>query len=82
MLIAGGQYLKVNKAEKKNLVMQARFEALAKEGGQKAIRKAIEKKGKKMSQKERRSRPYSKEQNGKRDGEALVGGRSSKRTRV
>jgi len=61
--------------------MQARFEALAKEGGQKAVKKAIEKKRKKTSQKEKRSRPYSKEHNSKRDGEALAG-RPSKRLRV
>lgn len=40
--------------------MQARYEALAKEGGQRAVKKAIEKKQKKESQKEKRSRPYQK----------------------
>jgi len=42
------------------VVVQARYEALAKEGGQRAVKKAIEKKQKKESQKEKRSRPYQK----------------------
>jgi len=50
--------------EKQKLIMQARYEALAKEGGQRAVKKAIEKKQKKESQKEKRSRPYAKGEEG------------------
>ncbi|KAF9568431.1 DUF947-domain-containing protein [Agrocybe pediades] len=58
----GEWYLK--KGEKQKLVMQARYEALAKEGGQRAVKKAIEKRQKKESQKEKRSRPYAKGEDG------------------
>lgn len=54
----GAWHLK--RGEKQMLVVQARYEALAKEGGQRAVKKAIEKKQKKVSQKEKRSRPYAK----------------------
>ena len=37
---------------------RARYEALAKEGGVRAVKKAILKKQKKVSQNEKRSRPY------------------------
>jgi ribosomal RNA-processing protein 36 len=37
--------------------MKARYDALAAEGGRNAVRKAIEKKQKKISQKDKRSRP-------------------------
>jgi ribosomal RNA-processing protein 36 len=40
--------------------MKARYEALAKEGGARAVKKAILKKQKKVSQSEKRSRPYKK----------------------
>lgn len=50
----------LKRGEKQKVVMQARYEALAKEGGQRAVKKAIEKKQKKVSQKEKRSRPYAK----------------------
>jgi len=55
--------------------MKARYEALAKEGGQRAVKKAIEKKQKKVSQKEKRSRPYAKGEDGtgrKRGADAAV----------
>ncbi|KAL0576354.1 rRNA biogenesis protein rrp36 [Marasmius crinis-equi] len=42
---------------KKEVLAKARYEALAAEGGQRAVKKAIEKKRKKISQKEKRSRP-------------------------
>ena len=45
-------------AEEKELLMKARYEMLAKEGGQRAVKKAIEKRQKKVGQKEKRSRPY------------------------
>jgi ribosomal RNA-processing protein 36 len=45
-------------AEKKELLVKARYEALAATGGRGAVRKAIERKQKKIGQKEKRSRPY------------------------
>ncbi|KAK1233037.1 rRNA biogenesis protein rrp36 [Marasmius sp. AFHP31] len=42
---------------KKEVLAKARYEALATEGGQRAVKKAIEKKRKKIGQKEKRSRP-------------------------
>ena len=47
-------------ADQQQLVMKARYEALAKEGGSRAVKKAILKKQKKVSQSEKRSRPYKK----------------------
>jgi ribosomal RNA-processing protein 36 len=47
-------------ADQQQLVMKARYEALAKEGGARAVKKAILKKQTKVSQSEKRSRPYKK----------------------
>jgi ribosomal RNA-processing protein 36 len=44
-------------ADKKSLIMRARYEALA-ATGKGAVKKAIEKKQKKRNQKEKRSRPF------------------------
>lgn len=71
--------------EKQKLVMRARYEALAKEGGQRAVKKVIEKRQKKESQKEKRSRPYAKGQESmtnKRGFEADSGWPNAKRRRV
>ncbi|KXN90067.1 rRNA biogenesis protein RRP36 [Leucoagaricus sp. SymC.cos] len=54
----GEWYLK--KSEKRELLTRARYEALAAKGGKKAVKKAIEKKQRKISQKEKKSRPFSK----------------------
>jgi len=70
----------VTTGEKKELLLKARYEALAKEGGQRAVKKAIEKRQKKVHQKEKRSRPYPKESR-KWEGEAPAG-RPSKRART
>ncbi|KAG1747904.1 uncharacterized protein EDB91DRAFT_1345081 [Suillus paluster] len=43
---------------KKELLMKARYEDIASSGGKRAVKKAIEKKQKKTSQKEKRSRPF------------------------
>jgi ribosomal RNA-processing protein 36 len=51
----------LKKADQQQLVMKARYEALAKEGGARAVKKAILKKQKKVSQREKRSRPYKKQ---------------------
>lgn len=37
---------------------RARYEALAADGGKRAVKKAIEKRQKKISQKEKKSRPF------------------------
>jgi ribosomal RNA-processing protein 36 len=46
-------------ADKKKLLLKARYDAMAAEGGKKAVNKAIEKKRKKQSQSETKSRPFS-----------------------
>ncbi|CAK9781603.1 DUF947-domain-containing protein [Cutaneotrichosporon oleaginosum] len=52
----GAWYLK--KSEKRDLLLQARFEALEKEGGKRAVKKVVEKKRKKVAGKEKKSRPF------------------------
>lgn len=47
-------------AEQREVIARARYEALASEGGKRAVKKAIEKKQKKISQKEKKSRPFPK----------------------
>ncbi|KAF8807361.1 DUF947-domain-containing protein [Phlegmacium glaucopus] len=51
----------LKKADRQQLVTKARYEALAKEGGTRAVKKAILRKQKKVSQSEKRSRPYKKQ---------------------
>ena len=41
-------------------MLKARFEALQAEGGKRAVKKAIEKKQKKVAGKEKKSRPFAK----------------------
>lgn len=48
----------MKESEKKDLLNKARFDAIAASGGKQAVKKAIEKKQKKISQKEKRSRPF------------------------
>ncbi|KAI0068239.1 DUF947-domain-containing protein [Artomyces pyxidatus] len=48
-------------SEKKKLLLKARYEAVAAEGGKGAVRKVIEKKQKKLSQKETKSRPFARQ---------------------
>ncbi|KAI0335200.1 DUF947-domain-containing protein [Cubamyces sp. BRFM 1775] len=45
-------------ADKKAMLLRAKYDALAASGGRGAVRKAIEKKQKKVSQKEKKKRPY------------------------
>jgi len=45
-------------AEKKEIRARARLEVIAKEGGNRAVKKALEKKQKKIGQKEKKSRPF------------------------
>ena len=44
-------------AEKRDLLVRARYDALA-AGGRRAVKRAIEKKQRKVGQKEKRSRPF------------------------
>lgn len=44
--------------EKKELLTRAKFDALAETGGKRAVKKAIEKKQKKVAQKEKKKRPF------------------------
>jgi len=46
-------------ADKKKLLLKARYDATAAEGGKQAVKKAIEKKRRKQSQSETKSRPFS-----------------------
>jgi ribosomal RNA-processing protein 36 len=48
--------------EKKDLLLKAKFEDLQKRGGQKAVKKAVEKKRKKVAGKEKKSRPFARGQ--------------------
>lgn len=57
--------LRSHTAEKKELLTRAKFEALAESGGRGAVRKAIEKKQKKVNQKEKKKRPFVPGENGK-----------------
>jgi len=50
----------LKKADQQQLVTKARYEALAEEGGARAVKKAIFKKQRKVGQREKRSRPYKK----------------------
>lgn len=54
----GYKKLRLRKADEKELRVKARYEMLATAGGQRAVKKAIDKRQKKISQKEKRSRPY------------------------
>ena len=69
-------------------MLKARYEAMAAEGGKRAVKKAIEKKQKKVSQKETRSRPFARGADGpalqKRPRDQTVAGAhtSNKRQRL
>ncbi|KAG8701410.1 rRNA biogenesis protein rrp36 [Ceratobasidium sp. 395] len=56
----GAWFLK--KSAKRNMLLQAKFDDLAASGGQNAVRKAIDKRKKKLAQKEKKARPFSKAQ--------------------
>ncbi|KDQ63597.1 hypothetical protein JAAARDRAFT_169593 [Jaapia argillacea MUCL 33604] len=45
-------------SSKKELLVRARYDALAESGGKRAVKKAIDKKQKKISQREKKSRPF------------------------
>ncbi|KAF8742239.1 rRNA biogenesis protein RRP36, partial [Rhizoctonia solani] len=52
----------MKKSEKRELLLKAKFDDLAASGGQNAVRKAIDKRKKKITQKEKKARPFSKAQ--------------------
>ncbi|KEP55754.1 DUF947 family protein [Rhizoctonia solani 123E] len=52
----------MKKSEKRELLLKAKFDDLAASGGQNAVRKAIDKRKKKVAQKEKKARPFSKAQ--------------------
>lgn len=61
--------------EKRELLNKARFEAIAAQGGARAVKKTIEKKQKKIAQKEKKSRPYAKGSADKADNPRRFSGR-------
>ncbi|WVF68488.1 hypothetical protein IAT40_003255 [Kwoniella sp. CBS 6097] len=58
----GAWYMK--KGEKRDLLLKARFQALEKTGGKNAVKKAMEKKRRKVAVKEKKSRPFAKGDSG------------------
>ncbi|OCH92675.1 DUF947-domain-containing protein [Obba rivulosa] len=48
----------MKESDKKDILLRAKYDALAAEGGKRAVKKAIEKKQKKVSQKEKKRRPF------------------------
>ncbi|GLB36115.1 putative rRNA biogenesis protein RRP36 [Lyophyllum shimeji] len=67
----------MKKSDKRDLLVKARYEALAAEGGKRAVKKAIEKKQKKIGQKEKKSRPFGEKR--RREGGDSSGGREKRR---
>ena len=71
--------------DQKELLLKARFEHLNEQGGQRAVKKAIEKKRKKTASKEKKSRPFARGQGGPgapAGGGGGGGGEGFKRRRV
>ena len=67
-------------ADRKALLLRAKYDALAAAGGKGAVRKAIEKKQKKVNQKEKKKRPFATGQpSSTRGGPAGEEGRPRKR---
>ncbi|KAL1739973.1 hypothetical protein HDZ31DRAFT_68403 [Schizophyllum fasciatum] len=56
----------MKRGEKREMLAKARYDALAKEGGRSAVSKAIDKKRKKIAQKEKKARPFAKGQSSDR----------------
>ncbi|KAJ7169843.1 hypothetical protein C8R46DRAFT_1090233 [Mycena filopes] len=69
----------MKEGEKKEFLVRARYDALAAEGGKRAVKKAIEKKQKKIGQKEKKSRPFAKGSDLKRKTGDREGGPPQKR---
>lgn len=65
--------------EQKDLLLKARFENLEQKGGQRAVKKALEKKRKKTASKEKKSRPFARGSNGAAGGSGGPGGEKRRR---
>ncbi|KAF9221624.1 DUF947-domain-containing protein [Gyrodon lividus] len=78
----------MKRSEKRELLTKARFDAIASVGGKLAVKKAIEKKQKKINQKEKKSRPFARGQGagswvgGKRSAGSIDSRSGTKRRRV
>ncbi|KIK93335.1 hypothetical protein PAXRUDRAFT_829070 [Paxillus rubicundulus Ve08.2h10] len=76
----------MKRSEKRELLTKARFDAIASVGGKQAVKKAIEKKQKKVNQKEKKSRPFARGASGwaggKRSAGSLDAERGTKRRRL
>ncbi|KAB5594065.1 RRNA biogenesis protein RRP36 [Ceratobasidium theobromae] len=59
---AGKRPWYMKKSEKRDLLLKAKFDHLAAAGGQNAVRKAIDKRKKKLAQKEKKARPFTQAQ--------------------
>lgn len=55
-------------ADKKEVLVKAKYDALAASGGRRAVKKAMDKKQKKVSQKEKKKRPFGPGQGGRGEG--------------
>ncbi|WWD04563.1 hypothetical protein V865_002633 [Kwoniella europaea PYCC6329] len=73
----GAWYMK--KSEKRDLLLISKFESLEAQGGKSAVKKAMEKKRKKIASKEKKSRPFAKGSGG---GGGVGEGGARKRQRV
>ncbi|OCF73236.1 hypothetical protein I204_06467 [Kwoniella mangroviensis CBS 8886] len=69
----------MKKSEKRDLLLKSKFESLEAQGGKSAVKKAMEKKRKKIASKEKKSRPFAK---GSADGGGGGEGGARKRQRV
>ncbi|KAI5449389.1 rRNA biogenesis protein rrp36 [Naganishia albida] len=69
----------MKRADKKDLLLKARFQALEQEGGKRKVKKAIEKKQKKIAGKEKKSRPFARGQGGAGGGGGGDGGERKRR---
>lgn len=58
---ANSYLIRYHAADKRDLLVRARYEDLAATGGKGAVKKAIAKKQKKIGQKEKKSRPFARE---------------------
>ncbi|KIJ17790.1 hypothetical protein PAXINDRAFT_9734 [Paxillus involutus ATCC 200175] len=76
----------MKRSEKREFLTKARFDAIASVGGKQAVKKAIEKKQKKVNQKEKKSRPFARGASGwtggKRSAGSLDAERGTKRRKL
>ncbi|KAF8922582.1 hypothetical protein CPB85DRAFT_1372164 [Mucidula mucida] len=77
----GKQSWYMKESEKKTMLTKARYEALAASGGERAVKKAIEKRQKKIGQKEKKSRPFGQKRSAPREN-GQGEGRFNKRRKI